>query len=184
MAGATWNCSRLCASSVHTIQPCTMSLHAMPHTLGVCVFSCKLPPALLAEWPGPFTCYCGNTGVERMNAVIMPTWACFSDRNSFKSTELWAYCMNNTASPKQSSHHVGVGIVWFRKEKEETEEKEEEKKTRLNNQSSHHAPWACHSDRNSLKSTELWAYCMNKTAPRKQSSDRAGVGMSFRRKLA
>ena len=26
------------------------------------MFSCNLPPALLAEWPGYFTCYCGNTG--------------------------------------------------------------------------------------------------------------------------
>ena len=32
MAGATWNCSRLGASPVYTIQPCTMSLHAKPHT--------------------------------------------------------------------------------------------------------------------------------------------------------
>ena len=32
---------------------------------GVCVFMCKLPPAVFAEWPGPFTCHCGNTGVER-----------------------------------------------------------------------------------------------------------------------
>ena len=30
------------------------------------MFSCNLPPALLAEWPGFFTCYCGNTGVERI----------------------------------------------------------------------------------------------------------------------
>ena len=29
-------------------------------------FSCNLPPARLAGWPGSFTCYCGNTGVERM----------------------------------------------------------------------------------------------------------------------
>ena len=29
------------------------------------VFRCKLPPAHLAEWPGYFTCYCGDTGVER-----------------------------------------------------------------------------------------------------------------------
>ena len=29
-------------------------------------FSCNLPLALLAEWPGSFTCYCGNTGVERI----------------------------------------------------------------------------------------------------------------------
>ena len=32
MAGATWNCSRLGASYVYTIQPCIMSLHAKPHT--------------------------------------------------------------------------------------------------------------------------------------------------------
>ena len=31
----------------------------------VCVFGCNLPPALLAEWPGSFTCHCGNTGVEQ-----------------------------------------------------------------------------------------------------------------------
>ena len=33
------------ARSVYTIQPCTMSLHAKPHTQGACVFSCNLPPA-------------------------------------------------------------------------------------------------------------------------------------------
>ena len=32
---------------------------------GVCVFRCNLPPALLAERPGSFTCHCGDTGVER-----------------------------------------------------------------------------------------------------------------------
>ena len=26
------------------------------------MFSCNLPPALLAEWSGSFMCYCGNTG--------------------------------------------------------------------------------------------------------------------------
>ena len=66
MASATWNCSRLGASPVHTIQPCTMSLHAKPHMWGACVFSCNLPLALLAEWPGSFTCYCGNTGVTEI----------------------------------------------------------------------------------------------------------------------
>ena len=30
-----------------------------------CVFRCNLPPALLAEWQGSFTCHCGNTGLER-----------------------------------------------------------------------------------------------------------------------
>ena len=32
MADSTWNCSRLVTSPVYTIQPCTMSLHAKPHT--------------------------------------------------------------------------------------------------------------------------------------------------------
>ena len=32
MAGATWNCSRLGANPMYTIQPCSMSLHAKPHT--------------------------------------------------------------------------------------------------------------------------------------------------------
>ena len=32
---------------------------------GVCMFRCNLPPALLAEWPGYFTCHCSNTWVER-----------------------------------------------------------------------------------------------------------------------
>ena len=32
MAGATWNCCHLGASSVYTMQPYTMSLHAKPHT--------------------------------------------------------------------------------------------------------------------------------------------------------
>ena len=32
MAGATGNCSCLGAFSVYTMQPCTMSLHAKPHT--------------------------------------------------------------------------------------------------------------------------------------------------------
>ena len=29
---------------------------------GVCVFRCNLPPVLLTEWPGSFTCHCGNKG--------------------------------------------------------------------------------------------------------------------------
>ena len=28
------------------------------------MFRCNLPPALLAEWPGSFTCHCGNVGVK------------------------------------------------------------------------------------------------------------------------
>ena len=32
---------------------------------GVHLFRCNLPPTLLEEWPGSFTCHCSNTGVER-----------------------------------------------------------------------------------------------------------------------
>ena len=32
---------------------------------GVCMFRYNLPPAVLAEWPGSFTCHCSNTGVGR-----------------------------------------------------------------------------------------------------------------------
>ena len=31
----------------------------------VCVFKCNLPPALLAQWLGSFTCNYGDSGVER-----------------------------------------------------------------------------------------------------------------------
>ena len=32
---------------------------------GVCLFRCNLPPTLLVEWLGSFTCHCSNTGMER-----------------------------------------------------------------------------------------------------------------------
>ena len=74
MAGATWklhgwchmNYCRLGANSVYTIQPCSF---IQSHILGACVFRCNLPPALLTEWSGSFTCYCGNTGVERIPII-------------------------------------------------------------------------------------------------------------------
>ena len=67
MAGATWNAAVsaqvLCTPFNHVPGYSVTSFKA---TNGVCVFSCNLPPALLAEWPGSFTCYFGNTGVERI----------------------------------------------------------------------------------------------------------------------
>ena len=39
-----------------------------PTSLGqrcICVFRCNLPPALLADQPGSFTCHCDSTGVEQ-----------------------------------------------------------------------------------------------------------------------
>ena len=45
----------------HTV-PGQLSPHWLPWVKGVCVFKRNLPPALLAEWQGSFTCYCSNTG--------------------------------------------------------------------------------------------------------------------------
>ena len=36
----------------------------LPWGMGVWVFRCNLPSALLSEWLGSFTCHCSNTGVE------------------------------------------------------------------------------------------------------------------------
>ena len=49
-----------------TMHQFTVSLHSRPHRQGACVFSCNLPLALLAEWPGSFTCCCSNMWVERI----------------------------------------------------------------------------------------------------------------------
>ena len=49
------------------------------------MFFCNLPPALLAEWPGSFTCYFGNAGVERI-----PTWLDLTQVDFIAS-----YCRDN-----------------------------------------------------------------------------------------
>ena len=62
-------CFCLGAFSVHrTTMHHATSLHAKPRTQSACVYSCSTPPALLAEWPGSFTCYCGNT-VTQENTI-------------------------------------------------------------------------------------------------------------------
>ena len=72
VAGDTWNCCRPGARSVYIIQPCTsLQCHLIPSHIrtvqvSLGVFRCNPPPALLAEWPGSLTCYCGITGVERI----------------------------------------------------------------------------------------------------------------------
>ena len=56
--------SCLCTPSTHVcMHKFTMSLHAKPHTSGYMnwVFSCNMTPALWAEWPGYFMCYCSDT---------------------------------------------------------------------------------------------------------------------------
>ena len=42
-----------------------------PTSLGqIFVFRCNLPSALFAEWPGSFTCHCGNTGVQHTKLTL------------------------------------------------------------------------------------------------------------------
>ena len=61
---AMWNCCHLGTFCVlHTTMHYITSLHTQPHIYGVCVFSCNLPPTLLAEWLGSFTDYCSNKGL-------------------------------------------------------------------------------------------------------------------------
>ena len=69
LCGCHMKCCHFGASSVYTIQPCTrLQCHFIQSHIDR-VVSCNLPPALLAEWPGSFTCYCSNTGVEQTPKV-------------------------------------------------------------------------------------------------------------------
>ena len=47
-----------------TMHQFLMSPYSEPHMQDACMFSCDLPPVLLAEWPWSFTCHCSNMGVE------------------------------------------------------------------------------------------------------------------------
>ena len=80
----TWNCHRKlmpfwCTFCVHhtTMHQFTVSLFLTPHLYDVYVFNFNLPPALSAEWPGHFMCYCGNMGPEWVLKWVDRTWATF-----------------------------------------------------------------------------------------------------------
>ena len=80
-----WNCC-LGASSVYIIQPCTSLqcrvIRSYIHIItGLCVFSCNLPPAFLAERSGYFTCSCGNDFKIRVSIESWP-WRRSSCRDS------------------------------------------------------------------------------------------------------
>ena len=77
MAGATWNCCCLCASSVYTIQPPTSShcLYFKPHTQDACLFRCNLPPALLVQWLESFTCSCSTSRIQVWWADCFSLWS-------------------------------------------------------------------------------------------------------------
>ena len=68
----------------------TLSFHSKPHTWDACVLSCKLPPALLAEWPGSFYAlpwyHRGGTDTEiRVSAKNLHRRRLFS-RRSFRDS--------------------------------------------------------------------------------------------------
>ena len=44
---------------------------------GVCMFRCNLPPELLAEWLGSFTCHCSkHSGEKNSSAIPAGIWTC------------------------------------------------------------------------------------------------------------
>ena len=97
---------------------CMLYNHAPHHAtsckatyIGYSSFSCNMPPALLAEWPGSFTCYCGNMGVEWILKWVItkhwPWWRKFLlfllglEPTTFWS---WVWCSN----------HCAIPTVWYR----------------------------------------------------------------------
>ena len=58
-----------------------VSLLRLHWVMGVCMFRCNLPPALLAKWPGSFTCHCGNTGVEQTTNKSQHTKLTLEEKN-------------------------------------------------------------------------------------------------------
>ena len=86
------------------------------------MFSCNLPPALLAEWPGSCMCYCSNTLAE-----WIPKWVCteswplrrnFSQR-SCGDWNLWPFSHESGAlttelSPLPSGRDWGIVgcVLW------------------------------------------------------------------------
>ena len=95
MAGATRNCSHLGASSVYTIQPSPCHfMQSHIHKVYACL---AVTPAtcILAEWPGSFTCYCGNTGGGmdikiRVSTESQPWRRKFSG-HSCRHSNLWPF---------------------------------------------------------------------------------------------
>ena len=58
------------------------------------MFSCNLSPALLAQWPGSFTCYCGNTGEERIPkwvSIESWPWRIKFSRRSCRDSNTWPF---------------------------------------------------------------------------------------------
>ena len=67
------------------------SAHWLPWIKDICVFSrCNLPPALLAEWPGSFTCHCSNAGVKwTLDILLVGAPDSWSKGCEFESWQEW-----------------------------------------------------------------------------------------------
>ena len=65
------------------------------------MFNCNLPPALLAEWPRSFTCYCGNMGVEWI-LKIRDSTECWPWRRKFSR------CSCRDSNPQPFNHESGA----------------------------------------------------------------------------
>ena len=74
---------------------------------GVCMLRCNLPPALLAEWPGSFTCHCSNGGGGNRHGIRVSTqswlWRTEFSYHScllnFKLTTFWSRVQQAMPAP-------------------------------------------------------------------------------------
>ena len=80
-----------------TIHQFTVTLYLKPHIghMVACVFSCNLPPALLAECLASFTCYCGNMGPDGMDTKIRISTESWPLRRKFS----WCSCRESNTHP-------------------------------------------------------------------------------------
>ena len=86
------------------------------------MFSCNLPPAPLAKWPGSFTCYCGNTGVERMDTEIRVSteswpWRRKFSRRSCRDSNPWPFDHESgalTTEPSPPPQWDHCCCCWFK----------------------------------------------------------------------
>ena len=88
---------------------------------GACLLRCNLPPALLAKWPGSFTCHCSNMGVERTpnksqhtkltveKKILLPLLL------GFELTIFWSrvWCSNQQAIPAPTKGVVSYCLKHF-----------------------------------------------------------------------
>ena len=101
------------ANSTHFL--CTTYNHAKVHSVtfkATCirrmrVFSCNLPPTLMAEWPGSVMCYCGNTNRGGMDTEITAQKVDPGEENSDAPAGTWIRDLSIT-SPSLYQYHWAI----------------------------------------------------------------------------